>query len=72
MKAADIMATEVVTVTPESNVQEVAEILLKNRISGAPVVDPRGHVVGIVERGRPAAARGSGHRTRALRGGSNC
>ncbi|MGZ8322991.1 MAG: CBS domain-containing protein, partial [Rhodoplanes sp.] len=28
------MATEVVTVTPESTVQEVAEILLKNRISG--------------------------------------
>ncbi|MGZ8402334.1 MAG: CBS domain-containing protein [Rhodoplanes sp.] len=51
MKAADIMATEVVTVTPESTVQEVAEILLKNRISGAPVVDPRGRVVGIVSEG---------------------
>ncbi|MGZ8389996.1 MAG: CBS domain-containing protein [Rhodoplanes sp.] len=63
MKAADIMATEVVTVTPESTVQEVAEILLKNRISGAPVVDPRGHVVGIVSEGdllRRAEA-GTGH-----------
>ena len=34
MKAADIMATEVVTVTPESTVQEVAEILLRTGSAG--------------------------------------
>ena len=63
MRASDIMATEVVTATPDSNVQEVAEILLKHRISGVPVVDAHRHVVGIVSEGdllRRAEA-GTGH-----------
>jgi CBS domain-containing protein len=51
MKASDIMATDVITVGPDSSVQDVAEILLKHRISGLPVVDARGHVVGIVSEG---------------------
>jgi len=63
MKASDIMATEVVTVSPASNVQDVAEILLKHRISGLPVVDARGHVVGIVSEGDllRRAETGTGH-----------
>ena len=51
MKAADVMVSDVVTVTPDRSVAEVAEILLRNRISGVPVVDAAGDLVGIVSEG---------------------
>jgi CBS domain-containing protein len=51
MKASDIMVSQVITVQPDSNVQEVAELLLKHRISAAPVVDAKGRLVGIVSEG---------------------
>ncbi len=51
MKAADVMVTNVITVTPDQSVQEVAEILLTKRISGLPVVDADGKLVGIVSEG---------------------
>ncbi|MDC7787944.1 CBS domain-containing protein [Rhodoplanes sp. TEM] len=63
MKASDIMATSVVTVTPDTSVQDVAEILLKNRISGVPVVDPDNRPIGIVSEGDlfRRAESGTGH-----------
>jgi CBS domain-containing protein len=51
MRAADVMVTNVITVGPEASVQEVAGILLKNRISGVPVVGADGKLVGIVSEG---------------------
>lgn len=48
MKAGDIMSTQVVTVTKDCNIQEIAEILVKHNISGVPVVDDEEHVLGIV------------------------
>jgi CBS-domain-containing membrane protein len=51
MKASDIMMSPVITVTPNDSVQTVAEILLKHRISGVPVVDHSGNLVGIVSEG---------------------
>ena len=46
--AADIMTTKLVTVTPTMNVMEAAALLLKHKISGAPVVDDSGSLVGIL------------------------
>ena len=46
--AADIMTDKVVTVTPSTTVQELAELLAEKRISGVPVVDYRGVLLGIV------------------------
>ena len=46
--AADIMTAEVVTVTPSTSVQELAELLADKRISGVPVVDYRGALLGVV------------------------
>lgn len=46
--AADIMTKRLVTVTPSMNVMEAVELLLRNKISGAPVVDDKGALVGIV------------------------
>lgn len=51
MKAADVMVTGVITVGPDACVQDVAHILLTNRISGVPVVDDKGKLVGIVSEG---------------------
>ena len=48
LKAKDIMTSEVITVKMETTVNELAEILWKNRISGAPVLDDDGKVVSVV------------------------
>ena len=51
MKAADVMVTNVISVGSQASVQEVAEVLLRNRISGVPVIGPQGELVGIVSEG---------------------
>jgi CBS-domain-containing membrane protein len=51
MKARDVMVSPAVTVTPSCTVQEAAKILLQHRVSGLPVVDDRGALVGIVSEG---------------------
>lgn len=51
MKARDIMHTAVVTVKPEATIEEIARILVENKISGVPVVDDLGNVIGIVSEG---------------------
>ena len=51
MKAADVMVRNVITVGPDACVQDVAHILLTTRISGVPVVDSNGELVGIVSEG---------------------
>jgi len=51
MRAADIMNSDVITARPDQSVSEVAEILLKNRISGVPVLDAAGDLVGMVSEG---------------------
>ncbi|MGE5238392.1 MAG: CBS domain-containing protein [Chloroflexota bacterium] len=48
IKARDIMTKEVVTVKPSTTVEELAGLLVAHKISGAPVVDEKGHLVGIV------------------------
>lgn len=47
-KACEIMTREVITVTPETSIQELAHILSANNISGAPVVGKDGNLIGIV------------------------
>lgn len=44
----DIMTEQPITVPPDYTVEETAELLLENKISGAPVVDRNGAVVGII------------------------
>ena len=43
----DLMTTELVTVSPDMSLQQVAEVLASRHISGAPVVDAEQRVVGI-------------------------
>jgi len=51
MRAQDVMTTPVITVTPETTVLEVAKLFVEHRISGAPVVDADGTVVGVISEG---------------------
>jgi CBS domain-containing protein len=48
LKAKDIMTKEVVTVKPETTIAEFARLLMNRQISGAPVVDDKGKLAGIV------------------------
>ena len=47
LNAASIMIRRVVTLSPEMDVYEAIDLLLQNHISGAPVVDPEGNLIGI-------------------------
>ncbi len=47
---ADIMTTELVTFHPDQNINQAIYTLLEKRISGAPVVDDAGQLVGILSR----------------------
>jgi len=46
----DIMATRLVTFTPDMNIHEAIRILLEKRFSGAPVVDADGTLVGMLSK----------------------
>ena len=48
MDTRDVMTRDVVTLTPEMSLQEAADVLLRYRIHGAPVVDAAGMLVGMV------------------------
>ncbi len=51
MNVADVMTRTVISVTPDTTIADAAALLLEHRISGLPVVDPKGAVVGIVTEG---------------------
>lgn len=51
MKTRDMMTKDVITVSPETSVRDVAALLVKHKISGIPVVDKDGKVLGIVSEG---------------------
>src|SRR5688500_11734451 len=51
MLARDVMTAPVLAVSPETQVQDIAALLLECRISAVPVVDEGGHVRGIVSEG---------------------
>lgn len=46
--AKELMSENVITVTRDTLVREFAKILHENKISGAPVVDDQGSVIGVV------------------------
>lgn len=47
-KVADVMTRDVITVTPETPLRELASILSEKHINGVPVVDDKGNVLGVV------------------------
>jgi CBS domain-containing protein len=51
MRAHQIMTRPVVTVSPDTRIVEAANIMLQRHISGLPVVDAAGKLVGIISEG---------------------
>jgi CBS domain-containing protein len=49
--AADVMTTDVIAVSPETTVRDIAVLLHAKRISGVPVADAAGNILGIVTEG---------------------
>jgi CBS domain-containing protein len=48
LTARDIMSHEVITVTENANVKELARVLAIHQISGVPVINEEGNLVGVV------------------------
>ncbi len=48
LKAKDIMAEKVITVTPETTIEELGRIFIEKGISGSPVLDAEGRLFGII------------------------
>ncbi|HML14254.1 MAG TPA: CBS domain-containing protein [Xanthobacteraceae bacterium] len=51
MNAADVMTAHVISVTPDASILECIRLMLQHRISGLPVIDAAGTLVGIVTEG---------------------
>jgi len=51
MKAHDVMTWGTITVEPEASVARAVRLMLQNKISGLPVVDDKGQLVGMVTEG---------------------
>ena len=51
MQASDIMTTKLVTATPDTQIDEIANLMMEHNVSGVPIVDDGGAVVGIVSEG---------------------
>ena len=48
MKVAHFMSRDVTSISPETSIQEIAEMLVRNGISSVPVVDRNGQLIGVV------------------------
>ncbi|WP_095087765.1 CBS domain-containing protein [Mesorhizobium sophorae] len=51
MLVKDEMTTEIVKISPDNSVRQAAKVMLDNHVSGIPVVDDDGHLVGIISEG---------------------
>lgn len=51
LKVSDYMCTNIVSFKPDQTVQEVIETLIKQKISGGPVVNEENELVGIISEG---------------------
>jgi len=51
MLAKDVMTTKIVKVSPNNSVRQACKIMLDNHVSGIPVVDDDGHLLGIISEG---------------------
>jgi CBS domain-containing protein len=51
MRAHQIMTRRVITVTPDTSIVDAANIMLQRHVSGLPVVDASGKLVGVVSEG---------------------
>ena len=51
MKVSEIMTRTVVSISPGASISEAVKLMLKNHISGLPVIDKEGKLIGILAEG---------------------
>lgn len=51
LRAKDIMSTKVITIREDASVKELADLFLTEDVSGVPVVNAQGDLIGIVSEG---------------------
>ncbi|HTV30102.1 MAG TPA: CBS domain-containing protein [Xanthobacteraceae bacterium] len=51
MKASEVMTRRVISIHPQATVVQAIKLMLKNRLSGLPVIDASGKLVGIITEG---------------------
>jgi CBS domain-containing protein len=69
MRVAELMQTDVKSIAPDASIAELVGSLAETRVSGLPVVNTEGHVVGVVSAGdvlRAAAKQDDGEARAAL------
>ena len=49
-EARDVMTAKVTTIGPDASIEELAELMVRERVNPVPVVDEEGHLIGIVSR----------------------
>jgi CBS domain-containing protein len=48
MKISDVMTRRVISIGPDAGIRDAMELMLKNRISGLPVIDSSGKLIGVL------------------------
>ena len=51
MRATDVMSTPVVVAGPRITVQHVARMMINHRVSGIPIIEEDGRLIGIITEG---------------------
>ncbi len=51
MRVKDVMTIKIVRISPDNSVRQAAKMMLDNQVSGIPVVDDDGHLLGIISEG---------------------
>jgi CBS domain-containing protein len=51
LTVSDYMTTDLITFTPDQTIESVMQSLIKNRISGGPVVNEKNELIGIISEG---------------------
>ena len=51
MKVSDVMTKRVISIRPEATIRDAIKLMLKNHISGMPVINVKGKLVGILTEG---------------------
>lgn len=51
MKASEVMTPRVISIEPDAPIMRAVRLMLQNRVSGLPVIGPKGELVGMVTEG---------------------
>ena len=51
MRVKDVMTTKIVRLSPDNSVRQAARIMFDSHVSGLPVVDDEGRLIGLISEG---------------------